>query len=80
MDTSTTKLLQLTLREHCGRGSRKIVKARGSGSLLQDSVSSNIKSYIHKVSPTWPPKHELDKDDINDEENIQKPPTLHKSN
>lgn len=59
---------------------RRIVRARGSGSLLQDSVSSNIKSYIQKVSPTWPPNHELDKDDISDDENIQKLPTLPKSN
>ena len=77
------KLLQY--REHRGRGGGKIVRVRGSGSLLPNSVSSNIKSYIHKVSPTWLSKLELDKDGISDHakvdyKNNQKPPTLHKAN
>ena len=38
-DTSTRQLPRLGVREHCRKGSRKTVRARGSGSLLSDCVS-----------------------------------------
>lgn len=38
-DTSTTQSLNLRVREHWGRGERKIVRAREPGSLLWYCVS-----------------------------------------
>lgn len=37
----------------------KTVRARESGNLLWDCISYNVRSYTHKVSPTWLSKHEL---------------------
>jgi hypothetical protein len=45
----------------------KIVRARGSGVYWEIASSSNVRSYTHRVSPTPPPKHELNKEDTNEQ-------------
>lgn len=57
------KTSTLRLRENYGGGDGKTVRARGSGSWLQDCASWNIRSYSHKLSPTWLPNQELNKDE-----------------
>ena len=39
MDTSTKELLNIGLRKYPGRGGRKVVKARGTGSFVGDGVT-----------------------------------------
>ena len=46
-----TLLLYLKLMEHCGKGGKEILRARGPGSLPLDSPG-NIRSGTHKVSLT----------------------------
>lgn len=50
IDTSTTQP-----REHTGRGSEKLLKARGPGYLLQYFCMRKI-SCIHDIATLWSPK------------------------
>jgi hypothetical protein len=52
MDTSRTQLLHLRLRHHFRGEGRKIVRARGTGSLLWIVSQRDVRSSTHKVSPT----------------------------
>lgn len=58
---------QLKLRDHSRRRSRKTVSPRGDQVVCCEIVSlSNIRSYTHEVSTTWPSTFELNKVDINE--------------
>ena len=70
--TSASQSFLPRLRDDCRSGLRKTVRVRRSGNLSP----RNVRSYIHKVSPTRNParksflkatlpKHELNKDDTN---------------
>lgn len=49
------------LKDHLGRGSAKNARAKGT---CYDCVSTiNVRSYTPGVSPTWSPKHDLNKGD-----------------
>jgi hypothetical protein len=54
-------LLHIRLREYCGRGSRKSVRARGQGACIEivSPSNSNVRGYAHKVSPTLLPNQDL---------------------
>ena len=44
---------------------RKILRARDPGVCCENVSFSNVRSYIHEVSPIGPHKHELNKDSSN---------------
>ena len=68
MDPSPNRYMCNTLphvrfREHCGRGKQKDCKShRIRKCAVRFLASTNVRSYTHKVSLTWLPKHELNKD------------------
>lgn len=60
IDTSTKKKIpHPRLRKHSKRGNEKVVKPEDEGIFYKIVSLSNVRSYWHKVSTTWPPKHEL---------------------
>lgn len=40
------------VREHCGRGGREMIRARGFGNCSKSLSPSNIRSYTYEVTPT----------------------------
>ena len=69
-------LLHLRLRDYRGRGGRKIMITREQGVCCKIMSPSNVGNYIHQVSPTWLPKHELSKNDTHGQDfqvNREKP-------
>lgn len=63
---STTQLLHLSVREHCGCVDRKIIRVKGTGYLLWDSVSRTCQGiYTYEDPTSYLVKQDLSKGDTN---------------
>lgn len=60
--TSIKQFPQVRFRENCRRGGRNIVRIRGSESLLLQGPLVISEVTPHKVTPTWLPELEVNKD------------------
>ena len=57
--------LHLSLGEHCRKLGRKRVRSEDQGTYCEMVSPTNVRSYTHKVFPTWLPNHDLSRDDTN---------------
>lgn len=57
----------LRLKHQCRKEGRKSVEPREWGLGCEVVSPRNVRSYTHRVSPTPPPKHELNKEDTNEQ-------------
>ena len=57
-------LLQLRLREHCGKRNGKIVRAEEWRVHSKIELYRSVRTHTHEVPPTWLPKDDLNKEDI----------------
>lgn len=77
VENKVEKNCQQSFREHCRR--RKIVKGQRIRDFAVRLSTINVRSYTHKVSPTWLPKHELNREDSNKHANVDREASaLHK--
>lgn len=60
-----SSLGDLILRKHCRKRGGNIVEQKDQGVGFEIVSASNIRSYTYKVSATWPPKSEQNKDNGN---------------
>lgn len=66
MHIPTKHFQHLRLRKQCRRDRGKSGRSRETWTLLWILVSYDITKYIHKILPTWLPKYDLHKDNINE--------------
>lgn len=58
--------MYLRVREHYRKGGRRLLGAKGQGSLLWDCVSYKwTESYIYDASTVWLPKQDLNNGNVN---------------
>jgi len=74
-----TPIPVLSLEKHFGSRSGKMVRIWDQGVCSEILSPRNVRSYTHKVSPTWLPKHELNREDSNKHANVDREASaLHK--
>lgn len=56
-----TQLSYIKFKDPCGKSSGKIVRVKGTGVCCEVLSPGNVRNYIHDVSPTLLPKHDLNK-------------------
>lgn len=71
MDTFTTQLLYLRLREHCRRGDRKIVKSLRTRKSEIVSLKNDREASSMTASTIGLPNQDLDKDTITSHANME---------
>lgn len=54
------------------KGNGKSLRTRASGSLLWVMSPSNTRSYSCNISPTWSPKHEVNRDGMNEHAKLER--------
>lgn len=62
-NTSTTDLLHQRLTDSCKKEAKRLT-TQGKVGFCETISSWNVRSYIHKGSPTKLPNHELNKDGV----------------
>lgn len=75
MKTSTKQFSYLSLSKHCSKGDSNIVIARGMEFVVRLS-SRDGRSYTQRISPSWFPQFELNKDNNKRYANVDRKKTV----